>query len=67
MNIKSYLLRIRRAATTLLPYGQYNADIAAAARQAGIEMIIGNKANDSNSYSLVEYLHLRISTFSGQI
>ena len=41
-------------ATTLLPYGQYNADIAAAARQAGIKMIIGNKANDSNSYSLLE-------------
>ncbi len=41
-------------ATTLLPYGQYNSDIAAAARQAGIKMIISNKANDSNSYSLLE-------------
>ncbi|MQY59921.1 MAG: hypothetical protein GH144_10045, partial [Clostridia bacterium] len=41
-------------ATTLLPYGQYNSDIGAAARQAGIKMIIGNNANDSNSYSLLE-------------
>jgi len=40
-------------ATTLLPYGQYNSDIAAA-RQAGIKMIIGKKADDSNSYSLLE-------------
>ena len=41
-------------ATTLLPYGQYSSDTAAAARQAGIKMIISNKANDSNSYSLLE-------------
>ncbi len=41
-------------ATTLLPYGQYNSDIAAAARQAGIKMIIGNRDNNSNSYSLLE-------------
>lgn len=41
-------------ATALLPYGQYSSDTAAAARQAGIKMIISNKANDSNTYSLLE-------------
>jgi len=41
-------------ASTLLPYGQYSSDTAAAARQAGIKMIISNKANDSNTYSLLE-------------
>ncbi|GAH32494.1 unnamed protein product, partial [marine sediment metagenome] len=41
-------------ATTLLPYGQYNSDTAAAARQAGIKVIIGNEINDSKGYVLLE-------------
>lgn len=42
-------------ATTLVPpYGQYNRDTAAAARQAGIKMIIGNEINGSKGYALLE-------------
>lgn len=42
-------------ATTLLPpYGQYNSDIAAAARQAGIKVVIGNETNSSKGYALLE-------------
>ncbi len=41
-------------ATTLLPYGQYSSDTAAAARQAGIKVIIGNEINGSKGYALLE-------------
>jgi len=42
-------------ATTLLPpYGQYNSKIAAAARQAGIKVIIGSETNISKAYAFLE-------------
>lgn len=47
----------RLLATTLLPpYGQYNPDIAATARQAGIKVVIGSEINGSEKgYTLLEY------------
>jgi len=46
----------RLLATTLLtPYGQYNPDIAATARQAGIKVVIGSEINGSQKgYTLLE-------------
>ncbi|MEE8179510.1 MAG: hypothetical protein V3T89_00110 [bacterium] len=42
-------------ATTLLPpYGHYNRDIAAAARQAGIKVVIGGDTSGSKGYALLE-------------
>ena len=44
------------AATTLLPlYGQYNRDTVAAARQAGIKVVIGGDTSGSKGYALLEY------------
>ena len=45
----------RLLATTLLPpYGHYESDIASAARQAGIKVIIGSEINGSKGYALLE-------------
>jgi len=45
----------RLLATTLLPpYGQYDSDVVGAARQAGIEVIIGSEINGSKGYPLLE-------------
>ena len=50
-DLQNYLL----LATTLIPpYGQYNSDIAVAARQAGIKVIIGGEINVSKGYALLE-------------
>ncbi|GAH49584.1 unnamed protein product, partial [marine sediment metagenome] len=50
-DLQNYLL----LATTLIPpYGQYNLDIAAAARQAGIKVIVGSEINGSKGYALLE-------------
>jgi len=46
----------RLLATTLLPpYGHYGADIASAARQAGIKIIIGSEVNGREGYTLLEH------------
>jgi len=42
-------------ATTLLPpYEQYSSEIAAAARQAGIKVVIGSQTDSSKGYKLLE-------------
>lgn len=46
----------RLLATTLLPpYGHYESDIAIAARQAGIKVIIGGEINGRKGYTLLEH------------
>jgi len=46
----------RLLATTLLPpYGHYGADIASAARQAGIKIIIGSEVNGREAYTMLEH------------
>ena len=46
----------RLLATTLLPpYGHYESDIASAARQAGIKVIMGGEINGRKGYTLLEH------------
>lgn len=46
----------RLLATTLLPpYGHYESDIASAARQAGIKIIIGSEVNGREGYAMLEH------------